>query len=135
MPGLFFLGGSSESDDDDGSEFRYGDDNIRVRLRTSSQGFVFGVGRKSVSILRITMRFTVDFMNGEGFGLNAEGEGVETTCKENPAQSKMDGNHHKEAEGMEGEKSRPEKQEGKHSLSLSLIMTMTIVAVNTTTLS
>lgn len=94
---------------------------------------MFGVGRESVSILRITMYFTMDFMNGEGFGPDAEGKGTETTCDGSSARSKMDRNH-EVAEGMEDEKGRPEKQEGKHSLSLSLIMTITIVAVNTTTL-
>lgn len=74
------------------------------------------------------MRFTVDFMDREG-------EGTETTGDESLTRSKMDGHHHKVAKGMEDEKIRPEKQEGRHSLSLSLIMTMTIVVVNTTTLS
>lgn len=71
ITGLFFLGGSNDDkgNDDKGNEFQYG--NIRVRLQTSNQGFVFGVGRGSISILRITLRFTIDFLDGknEDFGL------------------------------------------------------------------
>ncbi|KAF2964754.1 hypothetical protein GQX73_g8833 [Xylaria multiplex] len=69
ITGLFFLGGSKS---DNGSEFEFG--NIRVRLQTSTQGFVLGAGRESVSILRITLRFTLDFKDTEDFGLDLENE-------------------------------------------------------------
>jgi hypothetical protein len=129
ITGLFFLGGSKS---DDGSEFRYG--NIRVHLQTSSQGFVLGAGRESVSLLRITMRFTMDFMNGEDFGMSGENEATRRKGDQNSTQRDL-GMNNKVAPGMEDEKSRTGEQEAQHSLSLSLTMTMTIVAVNTTTLS
>ncbi|KAJ8105293.1 hypothetical protein ONZ43_g7483 [Nemania bipapillata] len=132
ITGLFFLGGSNS---DDGSEFRYG--NIRVHLQTSSQGFVFGVGRESVSLLRITMRFTMDFMDGEDFGFNkaaAAGKGMMSKGDQNSTQRDLGMNNKVAPEGMD-EKNRAGGQEAQHSLSLSLTMTMTIVAVNTTTLS
>ncbi|KAI0107128.1 hypothetical protein GGR51DRAFT_156054 [Nemania sp. FL0031] len=128
ITGLFFLGGSKS---DDGNEFQYG--NFRVHLQTNSQGFVFGVGRGSVSILRITMRFTISFMDGEDFGLDAGHEGTESRRDQNSTAGKM-GMNNKVAKGMD-ERSKPGGQEAQHSLSLSLTMTMTIVAVNTTTLS
>ncbi|KAI0873701.1 hypothetical protein GGS24DRAFT_378141 [Hypoxylon argillaceum] len=126
ITGLFFLGGSKS---DDGSEFRY--DNFRVHLQTSSQGFVLGAGRESVSLLRITMRFTMDFMDGDGLGLNAGNDGTEMKGDQNSNQRDLGMNN----KGMEDQKNRAGGHEAQHSLSLSLTMTMTIVAVNTTTLS
>ncbi|KAI1751650.1 hypothetical protein F4782DRAFT_172837 [Xylaria castorea] len=120
IPGLFFLGGSNN---DKGNEFRYG--NTRVHLQTSNQGFVFGVGRGSVSILRITLRFTIDFLDEEVFGLGMKNEGTET---------ERDGDDNAGA-GKKGEGSRPAGVDGQHSLSLSLTMTITIMAVNSATLS
>ncbi|KAI0479681.1 hypothetical protein F4859DRAFT_444808 [Xylaria cf. heliscus] len=135
--GLFFLGGSN---DDKGGEFRYGN-NIRVRLQTSSQGFVLGAGRDSVSILRITLRFTIDFLNGEDkdFGLGTKNEGTETKRDGIGAHGKRDeeendsGGDGKQGGGIGG---RPAGDlDGQHSLSLSLTMTITIMAVNSATLS
>ncbi|KAI1737617.1 hypothetical protein F4680DRAFT_468131 [Xylaria scruposa] len=120
ITGLFFLGGSNN---DKGNEFQYG--NIRVHLQTSNQGFVLGVGRGSVSILRITLRFTIDFLDEDVFGLGMKNEGTETKRDENEAHRKR----------KEGEGSRQADVDGQHSLSLSLTMTITIMAVNSATLS
>ncbi|KAI0543685.1 hypothetical protein F4679DRAFT_590240 [Xylaria curta] len=120
ITGLFFLGGSNNDKD---NEFQYG--NIRVHLQTSNQGFVLGVGRGSVSILRITLRFTIDFLDEDVFGLGMRNEGTETKRDENEAHRKRE----------EGEGSRLADVDGQHSLSLSLTMTITIMAVNSATLS
>ncbi|KAI0400214.1 hypothetical protein F4802DRAFT_504324 [Xylaria palmicola] len=129
ITGLFFLGGSHS---DKGGEFQYG--NIRVHLQTTSQGFVFGVGRGSASVLRITLRFTLSFMDEENFDSGGGREGTETEWGQNDTRRKQEmdnkGEPHKQ-----GDESRPEGQEAQHSLSLSLTMTITIMAINTTTLS
>ncbi len=122
ITGLFFLGGSKS---DNGSEFQYG--NIRVHLQTSSQGFVIGAGRGSISILRITLRFTLDFMDGEDFGLDLENE--------SKTKMKTEGATDQEGQGRKVEGSRTGEQDGQHSLSLSLTVTITIMAVNSTSLS
>ncbi|KAI0456887.1 hypothetical protein F5B21DRAFT_501888 [Xylaria acuta] len=129
ITGLFFLGGSN---DDKENEFRYG--NIRVHLQTSSQGFLFGVGRGSVSILRITLRFTIDFQDEEDFGLGMKNEGTETKRDGNEAHGKRDENDNAGA-GRQGKGGWPGDLDGQHSLSLSLTMTITIMAVNSATLS
>ncbi|KAI0417241.1 hypothetical protein F5X98DRAFT_164291 [Xylaria grammica] len=128
IAGLFFLGGAKS---DNGSEFQFG--NIRVHLQTSSQGFVLGAGRGSVSILRITLRFTLDFTDTEDFGLDLENESTKKT-DQNATRGKggTDGGI---GSGMKNEARGSGDQEGEHSLSLSLTMTMTIMAVNTTSLS
>jgi hypothetical protein len=130
IPGLLFLGGSKSEDE---SEFRFG--NIRVRLQTNNQGFVLGVGRGSVSVLRIVLRFTLEFVNGGGGGLDGETMDTQTGRDRNSNQEKRGGNNkaEPEMEGTEGIKAREMEQE--HSLSLSLTMTITIMAVNTVTLS
>ncbi|TGJ84042.1 hypothetical protein E0Z10_g4748 [Xylaria hypoxylon] len=128
ITGLFFLGGSKS---DNGSEFEFG--NIRVRLQTSSQGFVLGAGRESVSILQITLRFTLDFMDQENFGLDLENESTKKT-DQNTTRGKG-GMGNGVGSGMKNEARRSGDLGGEHSLSLSLTMTMTIMAVNTTTLS
>ncbi|KAI8948337.1 hypothetical protein F4801DRAFT_581542 [Xylaria longipes] len=129
ITGLFFLGGSNN---DKGNEFQYG--NIRVHLQTSNQGFVFGVGRGSVSILRITLRFTIDFLDGEDLGLGMKNEGTETKRDGNEAHGERDEND-KVGTGKRGEGSRSGDLDRQHSLSLSLTMTITIMAVNSATLS
>jgi len=56
----------------------------RLRLRTGREGFVLAMGRGSVSILRIVLRFTVDFIDDDGQlphnyrHHNNSGEGVES---------------------------------------------------------
>ncbi|KAK5634406.1 hypothetical protein RRF57_010119 [Xylaria bambusicola] len=122
ITGLFFLGGEKS---DNGSEFQYG--NIRVHLQTSSQGFVIGAGRESVSVLRITLRFTVDFMDEKDFGLDL---GFENT-KKKKEQNATQGNHGEQ--GMKHGDGGKGQQE--HSLSLSLTMTITIMAINSSSLS
>ncbi|KAI1422954.1 hypothetical protein F5Y12DRAFT_571773 [Xylaria sp. FL1777] len=129
ITGLFFLGGSKA---DNGSEFQYG--NIRVHLQTSSQGFVLGAGRESVSILRITLRFTLDFMDEKDFGLDTENESTKRKKGQNATQGTGVTDH--DGLGMKDEgDGRTGEQDGQHSLSLSLTMTITIMAVNTTSLS
>ncbi|KAI1292569.1 hypothetical protein F5Y03DRAFT_20367 [Xylaria venustula] len=117
ITGLFFLGGSKS---DDGNEFQFG--NIRVHLQTSSQGFVIGAGRGSISILRLTLRFTLDFMDEKDFGLDLENESRKNKKGYN-TQGTGDTDH-----GELG-------LDGQHSLSLSLTMTITIMAINSTSLS
>ncbi|KAI0861540.1 hypothetical protein F4860DRAFT_162012 [Xylaria cubensis] len=129
ITGLFFLGGSNN---DKGSDFQYG--NIRVHLQTSNQGFVFGVGRGSVSILRITLRFTIDFLDEDVFGSGMKNEGTETKWDGNEAHRKRNEGENAEA-GKQGEGSRLADVDGQHSLSLSLTMTITIMAINSATLS
>ncbi|KAI1349050.1 hypothetical protein F5Y01DRAFT_327738 [Xylaria sp. FL0043] len=128
ITGLFFLGGSKP---DSESEFQFG--NIRVRLQTSSQGFILGAGRQSVSILRITLRFTLDFMDEKDFGLDLENESTKNKQGQNTAQGTGDTDHG--GQGMKGDDDRTGELDGQHSLSLSLTMTITIMAVNTTSLS
>ncbi|KAI0972224.1 hypothetical protein F4678DRAFT_54524 [Xylaria arbuscula] len=118
ITGLFFLGGSKS---DDGSEFQFG--NIRVHLQTSSQGFVIGAGRGSISILRLTLRFTLDFMDEKDFGLDLENESIKNKKGHNT--KGMGGTDHGRTGGLDGQ----------HSLSLSLTMTITIMAINSTSLS
>ncbi|KAI0538612.1 hypothetical protein GGR58DRAFT_286821 [Xylaria digitata] len=124
ITGLFFLGGSKS---DNGSEFEFG--NIRVRLQTSTQGFVLGAGCASVSILRITLRFTLDFKDTEDFGLDLENESTKKTDKN--ATKGKGGTNNGLGSGMKNAARKSGDQEGEHSLSLSLTMTMTIMAVNT----
>ncbi|KAI0811577.1 hypothetical protein GGR55DRAFT_678393 [Xylaria sp. FL0064] len=128
ITGLFFLGGSKP---DNESEFQFG--NIRVRLQTSSEGFILGAGRQSVSILRITLRFTLDFMDEKDFGLDLEKESTKNKQGQNTAQGTGDTDHG--GQGMKGDYGRTGELDGQHSLSLSLTMTITIMAVNTTSLS
>ncbi|KAH8157948.1 hypothetical protein CIB48_g10299 [Xylaria polymorpha] len=134
ITGLFFLGGSNDDkgNDDKGNEFQYG--NIRVRLQTSNQGFVFGVGRGSISILRITLRFTIDFLDGknEDFGLGRKKEGTDTKRDGNGIHGKKDENDNRGA-GKQGEGSRSGDLDEQHLLSLSLTMTITIMAINPAT--
>ncbi|KAI1179178.1 hypothetical protein F4777DRAFT_500677 [Nemania sp. FL0916] len=125
IAGLFFLGGSRS---DDGGEFQCG--NARVRLQIDSQGFVFGVGRRSISILRITLRFKIYFMDGRDFGLNRDAMGTEIKQEQSVRQE----NDSEEGLGVD-RKSRIGNSEGQHSLALTLTMTVNIVAVNTSTLS
>ncbi|KAI0429750.1 hypothetical protein F5Y09DRAFT_342405 [Xylaria sp. FL1042] len=128
ITGLFFLGGSPS---DSENEFQFG--NIRVRLQTSSQGFILGAGRQSVSILRITLRFTLDFMDEKDFGLDLENESTKNKKGQNTTQGRGDTDHG--GQDMKGDDGRTGELDGKHSLSLSLTMTITIMAVNTTSLS
>ncbi|KAI1364895.1 hypothetical protein F5Y08DRAFT_198807 [Xylaria arbuscula] len=122
IPGLFFLGGENS---DDGSEFQFG--NVRVHLQTSTQGFVVGAGRESVSILRITLRFTLDFMDEKDFGLDYLGF---ESIKKKKGFHQTDHHHGGIKHGDVGAKGEQE-----HSLSLSLTMTITIMAINSSSLS
>ncbi|KAI0445383.1 hypothetical protein F4803DRAFT_170935 [Xylaria telfairii] len=134
ITGLFFLGGSSDDkgNDDKGNEFQYG--NIRVRLQTSNQGFVFGVGRGSVSILRTTLRFTLDFLDvkDEDFGLGRKNEGTDNKTDGNGVHGKRNENGNRGA-GKQGEGCRSGDLDEQHLLSLSLTMTITIMAINPAT--
>lgn len=119
IPGLFFLGGENS---DNGSEFQFG--NVRVHLQTSTQGFVIGAGRESVSVLRITLRFTLDFMDEKDFGLDLGFESIKK--KKGQTDHGTQGIKHGDVRG---------KGEQEHSLSLSLTMTITIMAINSSSLS
>ncbi|GAP89535.2 hypothetical protein SAMD00023353_3800530 [Rosellinia necatrix] len=98
---------------------------MRVRLQTSSQGFVVGVGHGSVSILRMTLRFTINFNNGKDFGLDGEKEGTGTDQDRGSATGKSEND--KVASGTGGEAGNPGEE---NLLSLSLTMTITIMAIN-----
>ncbi|KAI0521900.1 hypothetical protein F5B22DRAFT_509358 [Xylaria bambusicola] len=127
ITGLFFLGGEKS---DNGSEFQFG--NVRVHLQTSSQGFIIGAGRESVSILRITLRFTVDFMDEKDFGLDWGFESIKKKKEQDATQGKRETDHGEQ--GMKhGDGGGKGQQE--HSLSLSLTVTITIMAINSPSLS
>ncbi|KAI0206161.1 hypothetical protein F4808DRAFT_193836 [Astrocystis sublimbata] len=133
IPGVYFLGGNTDEKED---EFQFG--NIRVHLKTSTQGCLFGAGRESVSILRITLRFTIDFENGEDFCL-----GMKNGCNE----KKNDGDWDEELFGKKSDQEdkagagKPNGErwpigdlDGQQSLSLSLTMSITIMAINSPSL-
>lgn len=94
------------------------------------------MGYGSVSVLRVTLRFTIDFMNGEDFGLDG-GDGNTETDRDwgrDYFSNRGDGNA-AAASGTKGDGGQSGDLDRQHSLSLSLTMTITIMAVNTTTLS
>ncbi|KAI3326751.1 hypothetical protein HD806DRAFT_416871 [Xylariaceae sp. AK1471] len=132
ITGLFFLGGSNS--DNGGGQFQVG--NLRVRLQTSSQGFLLGVGRGSVSILRIALRFTLDFVDDGDHGLEGgENENTKSERDRYANQEKRYASNNKVEPETENQGNMAGEMEGEHSQSLSLTMTITIMAVNTPTLS
>ncbi|KAI1822025.1 hypothetical protein F4861DRAFT_422141 [Xylaria intraflava] len=131
IPGIFFLCGSKPEKT---SGFQAG--NMRVRLQTSSRGFVLGAGIGSVSVLQVTLRFTFDFLSTEDSGLDEGDEGAGASWDRNRTTSARNNRDNKMGpkEDEDGENTRGE-QEGQRSLSISVIMTITIVTVNAATLS
>ncbi|KAI2639973.1 hypothetical protein GGS21DRAFT_389436 [Xylaria nigripes] len=130
VPGLLFLGGSKS---DDGCEFQTS--NMRARLQLSSHGFMLAAGNGSVLVLQITLRFTFDFIVTEPCGLDGGNGDAEAKWSRISTNSGRNGEGCKIGPEMVDGKNERMEREAQHSLSLSVVMTITIMTINTSTLS